>query len=189
MRQERNTYYAIGKDVDKNAERPFCLFALDGMKGVHGEGKSVGCALLYKKHHCGDENGDYGGGTGKAVIAARRLGKESIVYLYREGAVALPNQQRRAKIGKGAHEHQQRSSQDGGHAQGQDYFKKAHYALAAHVFRCLQQRVVNVFHSAGDIQKHQRKQLKRQHQQNAVEAVDAGQCDAQQRFDCLADDA
>ena len=69
LRQERNTYYAISKDVDKNAERPFCLFALDGMKGVHGEGKSVGCALLYKKHHCGDENGDYGGGTGKAVIA------------------------------------------------------------------------------------------------------------------------
>lgn len=122
-------------------------------------------------------------------VSAAGLTHEGVVDLHREGAVALADEQRGAEVGKGPHEHHEHGRDDGGRAQRNDDGEEPLQTGAAHVLAGLQQGVVHVFQSAGNIQEHQRIQLQAQHQQNAAEAVDAGHLEAGEVLDDVGDEA
>lgn len=103
----------------------------------------IGSRFLDKEDQPGQEDGDHADGRCKSVVRGR-FTKEGRVNEHRECGVALADERGRAKVSKGAHEHQKRCGQNGRHGEHEDDPDKTAHTAAAQIGRGLHQTVVNV---------------------------------------------
>ena len=179
LRQRGDCHDAIAENVHQHAAQPLGIFFLNGMQRVHGEAEFLGRKFLDQENDCRQQHRNDTDGRSKVVVRAG-LTEELVVDLHGEGAVALAHHERRAEVGKGAHEHQQRRSQHRRHGQPQHNLEKALDALAAEVCRGFHEAVVQIAEHAVHVDQHERIELCGLHEQDSPEAVDAADVDAQQ---------
>ena len=105
-----------------------------------------------------------------------------IVYFHRKGAVAFSDQKRSAEIGKRTHKYHEGGGKYGRHAQRQYDRQKSPPAGASHICGSFEQRIVDVFQRARNIEKHERKEFCRQHEQDPLKSVDVRHYDIERRL-------
>ena len=158
------------------------------MQRIHGELEAVGAPLLDGEHDGRDDHRDDRQRGGEVAVRAA-FAQVRVVDHDREGLVALADEHRRAEVRKRLHEHHQRRGENRGHGQGQHDLHQTPHTRAAHVGGGLHQRVVDVLERAVHVDEHQREELERLHQQDALEAIDGRHLHAQQRGQELRDRA
>ena len=105
-----------------------------------------------------------------------------IVYFHRKGAVAFSDQKRSTEIGKRAHKHHESGGEYGRHTQRQYDRQKSPPASASHICGSFEQRIVDVFQRARNVEEHERKELCRQHEQDPFKSVDVRHYDIERRL-------